>query len=79
MMTSNINKEELKATETTEEPSSLSTFTWLIIIFGATGFLVLLGLTIVALRRGLGTKAESPVTVTPVVKLDQKKTVNDLE
>jgi hypothetical protein len=41
---------------------------------------VLIGLTIVALRRGLGTKAESPVTVTPVTPIkNQKKNVNDPE
>jgi len=39
---------------------------------------VLVFLTIVALRRGLKTKADSPVAVSPV-KLDQKKAVNDLE
>jgi len=78
---SHINTEELKPVETTEESSSLSTFTWLIIIFGATGFLVLVGLTIVALRRGLGTKAgDSPVTVAPVTPIkNQKKKVNDPE
>jgi len=73
-----INNEDLEPAQKTEKTSALSTFTWLIIIFGGTGFLILVALTIVALRRGLRTKADSPVAVTPV-KLDQKKVVNDLE
>lgn len=58
-MSSGINEADLLPVKTSEETGSLSTFTWLIIVFGAVGFLVLITLTVLALKRGLGAKGDT--------------------
>jgi len=52
------NLDTIEPVEKPEEGSGLAASTWLIIVFASIGFLVILVLTVVALRRGIKSKGE---------------------
>jgi len=80
--TPDINDEALIEVETPEEKKGLSTFTWLIIVFGSIGFIVLVVVTVIALKRGLvGKNIDDRETAPSITRRSQQqeKATNDLE